>query len=119
MVRYALSLNSFQRYIATDIAADVSDATVAMIEEHLYELPGVDVQEDSKRVYDYPEYFSHIIGYTGKISDEEYEELSAEDDSYTTNDMVGKSGIEQVMETQLQGKKRLPEGLCKQCGKGA
>ncbi len=105
VVRYALSLNSFQRYIATDIAADVSDATVAMIEEHLYELPGVDVQEDSKRVYDYPEYFSHIIGYTGKISDEEYEELSAEDDSYTTNDMVGKSGIEQVMETQLQGKK--------------
>ena len=105
VVRYALSLNSFQRYIATDIAADVSDATVAMIEEHLYELPGVDVQEDSKRVYDYPEYFSHIIGYTGKISDDEYEELSAEDDSYTTNDMVGKSGIEQVMETQLQGKK--------------
>lgn len=105
VVRYALSLNSFQRYIATDIAADVSDATVAMIEEHLYELPGVDVQEDSKRVYDYPEYFSHIIGYTGKISDEEYEELSAEDGSYTTNDMVGKSGIEQVMETQLQGKK--------------
>lgn len=105
VVRYALSLNSFQRYIATDIAADVSDATVAMIEEHLYELLGVDVQEDSKRVYDYPEYFSHIIGYTGKISDEEYEELSAEDDSYTTNDMVGKSGIEQVMETQLQGKK--------------
>ena len=40
-----------------------------------------------------------------KISDEEYEELNAEDDSYTTNDMVGKSGIEQVMETQLQGKK--------------
>ena len=105
VVRYALSLNSFQRYVATDIATDVSDETVAMIEEHLYELPGVKVQEDSKRVYDYPEYFSHIIGYTGKISDDEYETLSEEDDSYTRNDMVGKAGIEQVMETQLQGKK--------------
>lgn len=105
VVRYALNLNSFQRYIATDIAADVSDETVAIIEEHLYELQGVEVQEDTKRVYDYPEYFSHIIGYTGKISDEEYETLSAQDDSYTTNDTVGKSGIEQVMETQLQGEK--------------
>lgn len=105
VIRYALSLNSYQRYVATDIASDVSDETVAMITEHLSELPGVEVQEDTKRVYDYPEYFSHIIGYTGKISDEEYETLSAEDDSYTRNDMVGKSGIEQVMETQLQGKK--------------
>ncbi len=105
VIRYALNLNSYQRYIATDIAADVSDETVAMVEEHLYELQGVEVQEDTKRVYDYPEYFSHIIGYTGKISDEEYETLSAEDDSYTTNDIVGKAGIEQVMETQLQGEK--------------
>lgn len=105
VVRYALSLNSYQKYIATDIAQDVSDETVAMITEHLDELQGVDVSEDTKRVYDYPEYFSHIIGYTGKISTDEYEELSASDDSYTLNDTVGKSGIEQVMELQLQGTK--------------
>ncbi|MCD8152952.1 MAG: peptidoglycan glycosyltransferase [Clostridiales bacterium] len=105
VVRYALAQNSYQRYIATDIAQDVSDETVAMIEEHLDELEGVEVSEDTKRVYDYPEYFSHIIGYTGKISTDEYTELSASDDSYTLNDTVGKSGIEQVMELQLQGTK--------------
>lgn len=105
VVRYALSLNSFQKYISTDVAQDVSDETVAMVEEHLYELQGVDVQEDTKRVYDYPEYLSHIIGYTGKISTSEYEELVELDDSYTLNDTVGKSGIEQVMDLQLQGKK--------------
>ncbi|MCC8017862.1 MAG: peptidoglycan glycosyltransferase, partial [Lachnospiraceae bacterium] len=105
VVRYALAQNSYQRYISTDIAQDVSDETVAMIEEHLDELEGVEVSEDTKRVYDYPEYFSHIIGYTGKISTDEYTELSASDDSYTLNDTVGKSGIEQVMELQLQGTK--------------
>lgn len=105
VIRYALSLNSYQKYISTDVAQDVSDETVAMVEEHLYELQGVEVQADTKRVYDYPEYFSHIIGYTGKISTEEYKELSAQDDTYTLNDIVGKSGIEQVMETQLQGNK--------------
>lgn len=105
VIRYALYLNSYQKYIATNVAEDVSDQTVAMIKEHASELQGVEVKEDTKRVYDYPEYFSHIIGYTGKISNDEYESLSAEDDSYTLNDVVGKAGIEQVMELQLQGKK--------------
>lgn len=105
VVRYALYQNSYQKYIATNVAEDVSDETVALIKEHASELQGVEVKEDTKRVYNYPEYFSHIIGYTGKISTEEYEELSKDDDSYTLNDTVGKSGIEKVMETSLQGKK--------------
>lgn len=105
IVRYELLQNNYQRYIATNVAEDVSDETVAMIKEHASELQGVEVREDTKRVYDYPEYFSHIIGYTGKIDTEEYEELSAQDDSYTLNDVIGKAGIEQVMELQLQGNK--------------
>ncbi len=105
VIRYALSLNSYQKYISTNVAEDVSDETVAQVSEHLSELEGVSVNEDTKRVYDYAEYFSHIIGYTGKISTDEYATLSAEDDTYTLNDTVGKSGIEQVMELQLQGTK--------------
>ncbi len=105
VIRYALSLNSYQKYITTDVAKDVSDETAAVVEEHLYELQGVEVNEGTKRVYNYPEYFSHILGYTGKMSAEDYETLSAQDDSYTLNDTVGKAGIEQVMELELQGTK--------------
>ncbi len=105
VVRYALYLSSYQKYIATGIAEDVSDETVAMIKEHSSELQGVEVREDTKRVYDYPEYFSHILGYTGKISDSEYDSLHEQDDSYSRSDVVGKAGIEQVMELQLQGNK--------------
>ena len=76
-----------------------------MIREHASELQGVEVREDTKRVYDYPEYFSHILGYTGKISDSEYDSLHEQNESYTRSDVVGKAGIEQVMELQLQGKK--------------
>lgn len=105
VVRYAMYLTSFQKYIPTNIAEDVSDETVAIIREHASDLQGVEVKEDTKRVYDYPEYFSHILGYTGKISDSEYDDLSAQDDSYSKSDIIGKAGIEQVMELQLQGKK--------------
>ena len=39
------------------------------------------------------------------ISQEEYDELSADNDEYSLNDVIGKSGIEQVMDETLQGKK--------------
>lgn len=117
IVRYGLLQNNYQKYIATNVAEDVSDETVAMITEHAYELQGVEVREDTKRVYDYPEYFSHIIGYTGKIDTEEYEDLSAQDDSYMLNDVIGKAGIEQVMELQLQGNKGLETVYVNNLGK--
>ena len=61
--------------------------------------------EDTIRRYNNSKYFVSILGYTGKISSEEYEKLSAEDDSYTLNDIVGKGGIEQYMDSYLKGKK--------------
>lgn len=104
-LRYQMNLYSFQRYIPTTVATDVSQKTVAVVMENISELEGVAIEEDMIRKYNYPYYFSHILGYTGKISSEELETLSEQDPSYTMNDTVGKGGIEQVMELELQGKK--------------
>lgn len=104
-IRYEMSLYSFQKYIATTVATDVSPETVAVIMENAGDLEGVSIEEDTIRKYNYPYYFTHILGYTGKISQAELDELIKQDDSYTMNDTVGKSGIEQVMELELQGKK--------------
>lgn len=104
-LRYQMNLYSFQKYIPTTVATDVSLETVAVIMENAPDLEGVAIEEDMIRRYNYPYYFSHILGYTGKISSEELAELSAQDESYTMNDTVGKGGIEQVMELKLQGKK--------------
>lgn len=105
VIRYAMSQNSFQKYISTTIATDVSEKTVAYVSENAASLQGMEISEDTIRRYVDSEYFAHIIGYTGKISDEEYENLSKESDNYTLTDVVGKSGIEQVMDLQLQGQK--------------
>lgn len=102
-LRYLLSTTSYQKYVPVTIATDVSEETVAKVMESKDKLEGVDVMEDSVRVYHDSEYFSSIIGYTGKISSEELEELQEEDPDYNTNSIVGKTGIEQVMETTLQG----------------
>ena len=105
VVRYGMFENSYQKYISTTIASNVSDETVAYMSEHASELQGVEVVEDTVRKYNNSKYFASIIGYTGKISQEEYETLSENNDSYTLNDVIGKAGIEQYMDETLQGEK--------------
>ena len=104
IVRYNMSLNTFQRYISTTIASDVSDETVAYIRENQNTLTGVDVEQKSVRRYVDSEYYSHIIGYIGPISTDEYEELKDTGD-YDTTDVIGKAGIEQYMDSYLRGTK--------------
>ncbi len=116
-VRYAMSANSYQKYITTAVAQEVSEETVAMIYENQNDLLGVDIQEDTLRKYVDATYFSHIIGYTGKISTSEFETYSSLDDSYDLNDMIGKAGIEKEMELELQGEKGTEEVVVNNLGK--
>ena len=104
-IRYDMNLNSFQKYIDTTVATSVSDKTVADVMENSSELNGVSIVEDTARKYVDAQYFSQIIGYTGKVSQDELSSLQAENSSYDLNDTVGKAGIEQSMETTLQGTK--------------
>lgn len=106
-IRYDMNNNSFQKYIATTVATDVSEETVAVVMENRTELEGVSIEEDTIRRYVDSIYFSHILGYTGKISQEELTALTEEGSgkNYDPNDTVGKLGIEKSMESYLQGTK--------------
>lgn len=105
-MRYALHLNSYQQYVSTDIAVDVSEETVAASMENSDVLTGVDIKEDTARTYTDAEYFSSILGYTGQISLEEYDALDEEEqEEYSMTDIVGKTGLEEAYEEVLTGKK--------------
>lgn len=101
-LRRYMSANSYNRYISFTIANEVSDETVAAILENSDELTGVTVDEQYIRRYVDSIYVSQILGYTGTVSSSELETL---DDSYDSNDVVGKSGIEKSMESELAGTK--------------
>ncbi len=102
-IRFAMKSTSFKRFETTIIAQNISDRTLAYINEHSDRLIGIGIEEEMIRKYNDSVYFASMIGYTGKISESEYEELSAIDKSYTTNDTVGKSGLEQYYESYLRG----------------
>ena len=106
-IRYTIDLNAYKKYVTTTIAADVSDETVAAVYENEDVLKGVSISRDTVRRYKDSVYFSQIVGYTGMISQEEFDEYNkdSENPSYSMNDYVGKTGMELSMEQYLQGTK--------------
>ena len=104
--RYMLWLNRFQQYKPVEIAQNISEKSRSAILENQDHLFGMDISVDSMRVYNDAKYFAHIIGYVGKASEEDLERLNSEDSQlkYTTNDIVGKTGVEQIYEAELHGR---------------
>ena len=105
-VRYKLWMNRYQQYVPVTIAYDISETSNAAITEHADELPGMSVSVKSLRRYNDAKYFAHVIGYIGAISDEEMKEKNAElsdEEQYTNEEMIGKTGIEQYCESYLRG----------------
>lgn len=115
-IRYTMGTTGYQKYIPVTIATDVSEETVAAIAENQDGLEGISVAEDTIRKYKDGPYYSQILGYTGKISTDELTALNSKEGmdgvksapdvkEYELTDIVGKAGIEKVMEEYLQGTK--------------
>ncbi len=103
-VRYALFLN-YPKYVQITVASNVTDKTVAAVNESSAELLGVEIQQQTHRVYEDSLYFAHIIGYTGRISAEQLEAMNSEKEYYNSTDVVGKAGLEKKYEEILGGTK--------------
>ncbi|MBQ6385932.1 MAG: peptidase [Lachnospiraceae bacterium] len=102
-VRYQLFTTQYRKYLPVTIARGLSDESVAAVNEQKDVLTGVEIVEDTKRVYNTPYPLASLIGYIGRVSSEDLAELQARDSRYTRESIVGKSGIERVFEDVLQG----------------
>ena len=103
--RYNLWLNRYQQYVPVEIAHNISEKSRATITENKDNLLGMDIMVTSSRVYNDAKYFSHIIGYVGKASQDDIDRLNEESkgNMYDNSDVVGKTGIEQAYELELHG----------------
>ncbi len=101
-VCYQMKIGLFNSANPYTFATDVSDEVASVIKENSSFYKGVDVQVVNYREYADGTIAPHIIGVTGVISAEEYAQLKSE--GYAMDDIVGKSGIEQLFEKELKGK---------------
>lgn len=97
-VRYSINV----RYaVNTADYIFVEDASMQLISSIMEQkLAGIEVSRAYVREYS-TEYAAHILGYTGLMTQEEYERYSLLD--YANDAMVGKDGIEYAFESYLHG----------------
>jgi len=81
------------------IAEDLSHEMLVVFEARIKDLLGFEIKNTSKREYKEKNLFSHILGYLGKINNDE---LTTEPDFYTIFDDVGRTGLEKTYEPILR-----------------
>lgn len=100
-IRYAQYIKRYSKYQPEVVAENISQETLALIEEKRDIFPGVTIVESPFRVYNDAPYFAHIIGYTREIDADRLELM--EPLGYESDDKVGVIGIEEEMEAYLRG----------------
>lgn len=100
VIRNEIATMSYSRYISIQVATDVSDNTIAYLEEAA--IPGVEIVSQTQRYYPNKSLASHIVGYMGSISESEAEHYVGEL-GYSASDLIGKDGIESAYESTLKG----------------
>ena len=90
-----------QRDLPLAIARALDRPVALMLEQVAADLPGVTLSVQPRRLYPGGPEFSHILGYVGAQSPEEWRVL--QDDGYAFNEVVGKVGVEARYESALRG----------------
>lgn len=106
-LRYAMLAKDFSYNNDLVLAQDVKKSTIIRLKELGNILKGVNAVETADRKIIRGDILPHEIGMVGPIYAEEYDELKEK--GYAMNDIVGKSGIEYAMETELRGQNGLEE----------
>ncbi|MBQ0161769.1 MAG: penicillin-binding protein 2 [Treponema sp.] len=90
-------------YNPVTVKTNVSFSVISNIAENLTDLPGVSWVSRPIRNYIETGSFSHILGYVGKITQDEMN-LMYNKGGYSKRSIVGKTGIEKQYDGFLQGK---------------
>lgn len=98
-VRYGIEEKGYTAMRAYTISEDISKESMLIFEEQNNNFPGMWIEKTPIRNYTYGKLASHILGYVGKIDEDEYKRL----DGYSISDYIGKTGIEYSFEKYLKG----------------
>ncbi|CAM2056723.1 penicillin-binding protein 2 [Desulfovibrionales bacterium] len=92
----------FERLV---LVPDVTTEIVAQVEANVMFWPGLEIMVRPRRIYPQGRTMAHVLGYVAEASEEELEK----DPLLGLGDLVGKQGLEYVLERRLRGTKGLNE----------
>lgn len=88
-------------YLSIEIASDVSYEELIPLAENIEDFPGLHWESRPYRFYNEIGSISHILGYVGNITLEEWQLLYNQ--GYSNDAVIGKSGIERVYDSLMKG----------------
>lgn len=94
--------NHFSIFSPIVIKRNIKRRELAVIETHMFNLPGIHIRVRPRRNYIYGSLASHLIGYMGEITERELK--SGKFPYCKPGDMIGKYGIEYRWDRFLTGK---------------
>ena len=97
-IRKARKGNPFS---AITVARDLRFEQISVLEFNRESLPGFSVTVEAKRSYPFGPAFAHVLGYVGEASPEEMEQSAG--GRLAMGDLVGKYGLERLMDNVLRG----------------
>lgn len=83
------------------LKSDLTDTEIARLAVNRHRFPGVEIQPHLARHYPFGSVASHVIGYVGRINEQELQ--NSDRQQYRNASVVGKTGIERQYEQRLQG----------------
>jgi penicillin-binding protein 2 len=103
--RFRKLMEDTKRFDSIPIRTRLSDEEVARFTAHRFRFPGVELRARLFRDYPLGEIASHMIGYIGRISQRDLEQIARDGDlaAYHGTEHIGKVGIEQKYENELHG----------------
>ena len=103
--RFEKMLEEGPDFAGVPIRTRLNDEEVARFAAEQYRFPGVEINARLFRHYPQAKIASHVIGYIGRLSEAEFDQLEADGvaQNYSKSDYIGKVGLEQRYETELRG----------------
>lgn len=101
-VRNLIEKEGYGQISGLELSNKINPETALEIEANSRNMPGVTVVAKPERKYNVTRLASHVLGYMGKISEEEYN--VKKNHGYNMTDNIGKTGIERTFEGFLKGK---------------
>ena len=88
-------------YVPIPLKLKLDQEEVAIIASHQYKFPGISIKARLMRYYPLGEIGAHVVGYVGRINEQELQSLDSV--NYRATNFTGKTGIEKYYEDVLHG----------------
>ncbi|HWK71239.1 MAG TPA: penicillin-binding protein 2 [Burkholderiaceae bacterium] len=109
--RFLQNLNQSGRYNPVLLRNNLNDTEASWFAAHAFKFPGVELSARWVREYPEGESAAHVLGYVGRISEQDVARLEEEGrwGNYRGSNIIGKKGIEKTWEEALHGRTGVEE----------